>query len=76
MEIILYTTHCPKCRVLETKFKQKNLTYTEITDINLMKEKGFLSAPMLELKTAGSTSDSTILNFSEAVKWVNSLEEQ
>lgn len=71
MEIILYTTHCPKCRILETKLRQKNISYTEITDIDLMKSKGFLSAPMLEVKTADPTSTSTIMEFGDAIKWVN-----
>ena len=33
MELILYTTHCPKCSVLEKKLAKKGLNYTEFTSI-------------------------------------------
>ena len=63
MTITLYTTHCPKCKVIEKKLVQKNIEYTEVEDINVMKEKGFKSLPMLEV-------DGQIFNFVEANKWV------
>jgi glutaredoxin len=64
MEVILYTTFCPKCRVLETKLKQKGIEYKEITDIDIMTEKGFMSVPMLEV-------DNFVMNFTEANTWIN-----
>lgn len=64
--MILYTTHCPKCRVLEMKLKQKNIPYTEEENVEIMKEKGITSAPALE-------HDGVIYDFSSAVKFVNSL---
>lgn len=68
MNLVLYTTHCPNCRVLESKLKSKNLSYTEVTDVEVMKNKGFFSVPYLEV-------DDQLLSFVEAVKWVNSYEE-
>jgi glutaredoxin len=67
MEVILYGNGCPKCRVLETKLKQKGVDYTEISDIDLMTEKGFMTIPMLEI-------DGKILNFTEANTWINEKE--
>jgi glutaredoxin len=64
MEIILYTTGCPKCKVLEAKLKQKGLEYKEITDINEIANKGFMTVPVLEV-------DGKILNFTEANTWIN-----
>ena len=32
--IKMYSTHCPKCKILETKLKQKNIEYEECTDIS------------------------------------------
>ena len=64
MEVILYTTFCPKCRVIETKLKQKGIKYKEITDIDIMTEKGFMSVPMLEV-------DNFVMNFTEANTWIN-----
>lgn len=63
MSITLYSTHCPKCKVLEMKLKQKNINYEEINDVEVMKAKGFMSAPKLEV-------DGTIYEFKDAVDWI------
>ena len=62
MNVVLYTTHCPKCRVLETKLKQKGIEYQEVTDTAVMQEKGFEFVPVLEV-------DGTAYEFRAAVKW-------
>lgn len=63
-QIILYSNHCPQCRVLETKLKQKGIIYEEISNMDVLIEKGFLSVPILEVN--GAT-----MNFTEANKWIN-----
>ena len=63
-KITLYSTHCPRCKVLEVKLKQKNIAYEEINDVDKMTEKGFKEAPKLELE------DGTIMDFKEAVDWI------
>ena len=63
MNIILYSTHCPKCKVLETKLKQKNIAYEEVSDMDVMQEKGFMSVPKLEV-------DGMVYDFKDAVKWI------
>ena len=65
-QIILYTTNCPKCKVLEQKLKMKNVKYEEVNDIELMEKKGFMTAPMLEI-------EGKVMNFKEANDWINSL---
>jgi glutaredoxin len=65
--ITFYTTHCPKCSVLETKLKQKNIDYVENTDVQEMLSLGIKSAPVLVI-------DGEKYNFAEAVKWVNAQE--
>ena len=65
-EIVLYSTHCPKCKVLETKLKQKGIEYTEINDVTELIENGYKSAPILKV-------NEKYLEFSDAVKYVNSL---
>ena len=67
MKVVFYTIDCPKCRVLESKLKAKKVAFEECRDIEIMQEKGFESAPMLEV-------DGTEMNFGEAVKWINNLE--
>lgn len=64
MKVKMYTTHCPKCNVLAAKLVQKNIEYDEETDIEKIIEKGFQSVPLLEV-------DGEILNFMEAISWVN-----
>lgn len=63
--IKLYSTNCPKCKVLESKLQKKNIEYSTCTDMDEMLSHGIKSAPALELE------DKTILNFSDAVRWVN-----
>lgn len=64
MIVILYSTHCPKCNVLEKKLKQKNISYKEVNDIEKMKEKGYLSVPILEV-------DGVSMDFKAASDWIN-----
>lgn len=61
--IILYSTHCPKCKVLELKLKQKNIDYSEVNDVDVMEQKGFKSVPQLEV-------DGVVYDFKEAVNWI------
>lgn len=67
MNIILYTTHCPRCVILESKLKQKDIKYTSCEDINIMSEKGFMQAPMLEV-------DNKVMDFKTANNWINKYE--
>ena len=64
MTVKLYTTHCPKCRIIESKLKDKKIQYTEITDGDVMIQKGFQAATILEV-------DGQALEFKEANDWVN-----
>lgn len=66
MDIKFYTTHCPKCLVLEKKLKNSGLEYQIITDIESMKATGKLTSPLLEV-------DGRIMEFSEAVSFLNSI---
>ena len=68
MEVILYSTNCPKCNVLEKKLSVMNINYEIVTDTESMIKKGFMSAPMLEV-------DGNIMDFNSAIKWVNSMKE-
>lgn len=63
MSVVLHSTHCPRCNVLETKLKQKNINFEENNNIELMVEKGYAMAPVLEV-------DGIAYNFKEAVEWI------
>lgn len=62
--IKMYSTHCPKCKILETKLNQKNIEYEECNDVDEMLSKGIETVPVLEV-------DGQLLDFGNAVKWVN-----
>lgn len=66
----LYSTHCPRCRVIEKKLLTRGIDF-ELIDNNdevtkFGEEHGINSAPMLVL------DDGTILGFSEANAYINS----
>lgn len=63
MNVVLYSTHCPKCKILETKLKQKNIPYEEVNDVDVMLSKGFSTAPMLEV-------DNVVYGFKDAADWI------
>lgn len=65
--IVLYTTHCPKCKVLESKLNKKNIKYNICEDINIIQNKGITALPALEI-------NNEILTFKDAVNWVNNQE--
>jgi glutaredoxin-related protein len=68
MNVILYSTHCPRCAVLEEKLEDADIKFELIEDQDIMQEKGFMSAPMLEV-------DGQVMDFAKANKWINSLSE-
>ena len=63
MNVILFSNHCPKCNILEKKLKEKNITYTEVNDVDVMTEKGFTTVPMLEV-------DGTVMDYKAASSWI------
>jgi glutaredoxin len=62
--VILYSTGCPKCKVLEQKLRDKGIEFEVENDIEVMIDKGYTMAPVLVV-------DGKEYEFGEAVKWVN-----
>lgn len=60
----LYSTHCPKCQILEKKMAQKGIEYVEITDTQQMLDMGLKSVPWLEV-------NGQMMDFSQANQWIN-----
>ena len=69
MKTILFTTGCPRCEVLKKKLEQKNIQYEEVNDVEVMRGKGYLTVPILEI-------DGTAMDFTTANNWINSQEER
>ena len=62
--IVLYSTNCPKCNVLMKKLQQSGIDFDLVEDADIMIQKGFMSAPILEV-------DGNAMDFMSAINWVN-----
>lgn len=65
--VTFYSTHCPKCNILEKKLKAANIDYTENNDVDVMLSKGLSTTPALEV-------DGEIYTFTQAVEWLKKQE--
>ena len=65
--ITLYSTGCPKCKVIETKLNNAKVDYTIVNDqdelVEIGKEHRILSAPILEV-------DGVYMDFKKANDWI------
>lgn len=64
MEVILYSTGCPKCNVLKKKLNDKNINFTENNDIGTMTSLGIEQVPVLSI-------DGKLMDFTQANTWIN-----
>lgn len=62
--ITLYSTDCPRCRVLKKKMDTAGIKYEINSNVDEMLQKGMTSAPMLEV-------DNVLFDFKGAVDWIN-----
>ena len=60
----LFSTGCPKCRILEKKLAQKGIEYVEVNDTQQMLDMGLKSVPWLEV-------NGQMMDFNQANKWIN-----
>jgi len=65
--ITLYSTNCPKCKVLEQKLKKANLEYVVVDDIDKVveygRQHGIKTAPILDI-------DGEAYDFAKALDYV------
>ena len=68
-KITLYSTNCPKCKVITKKLQQKGIEFTEIdcktdpTYIEMLRGKGFSSMPIMQV-------GEEFLDFITANRWI------
>lgn len=61
----LYTIPgCPKCKIIKTKLNMKKISFVYHENSDLIKELGFMSAPILKV-------GDKYLKFEEANTWIN-----
>ena len=66
--ITLFTTHCPRCRIIEMKLAQKKINFETVEDEDKIRETGIahhiMSAPILKV-------DDEYFDFNHAVEFIN-----
>ena len=62
--IVLYSTGCPKCRVLEAKLEDAGISYVENNSADEMIAMGLTEAPVLSV-------NGEILGFMAAIRWID-----
>jgi glutaredoxin len=66
--IEVYSTQtCPRCKLLKERLNSKNIAFKENKDEEEMLKLGFTSVPMVR------TEDNKLLDFGQAISWINSL---
>lgn len=64
--IVLYSNHCPACKVLKTKLDNKGIDYTLVDDVKTLEEKGFDWLPVLDV-------DGEQMSVGQASKYIDTL---
>lgn len=62
--VVLYSTGCPKCKVLKQKLDSKSIKYTEENSVDKMLAMGITQVPVLAV-------NEELLTFQQANEWVN-----
>ena len=62
--IIVFSTHCPQCKVLEKKLQLAGFEFTVIDDADKMRDMCLKSAPAMQVNCG------EVMNFKEAMTWV------
>lgn len=64
MNVVLYSTGCPRCKILKSKLDKKGITYSVVDDVDKMLNMGMTVVPVLEV-------DGVRMSFKEAINWIN-----
>ena len=67
MNVILYTTGCPRCLYLEQLLNKNHISYKKEDNKNKMVSLGFTEVPILEV-------DGVRLDYKKAEEWIVSIE--
>jgi glutaredoxin len=65
--VTLFSTGCPKCKVIEKKLQQKNIEHNVVMEAEEIQKLGFNSAPVLKV-------DEKVYDFRDANRWIMSYE--
>lgn len=60
---VLYSTDCPKCKILKKKLDEKGIKYSEVNDVDTMLALNIDAVPVL-------IDGNNPMDFKEALEWV------
>lgn len=66
LNVTLFSTGCPRCKVLKKKLDDKGVKYTVNNDVDKMLEMGIVEVPVLAV-------GEKMMGFKESMEWVNGL---
>ena len=61
--VVLYTTGCPRCKVLESNLEKRSIDFDVIEGGEHIMKLGYASAPILDV-------DGKIMTYAEAMNWL------
>lgn len=64
MDVVLYSTGCPVCKMLENRLNEKHIPYRKCTDADAMRALGIHNVPQLAV-------DGELFNAQDAIRWIN-----
>lgn len=66
MEVVFWSTGCPRCKILASKLDSAGIEYVLNDDVDEMIKMGVKSAPQLSV-------DGELMDFGKAVKFINAI---
>lgn len=62
--VLVYTTHCPKCKILEKALDSKKIIYSVIEDVDEMIKLGITTVPQMSVDCGPR------MDFKTAMMWI------
>lgn len=67
MMVVLYTTGCPRCKILKKKLDEAGIEYTENNNVDEMLSLGISEVPVLKV-------NGELLNYNSSIEWLSNRE--
>lgn len=65
--MVLYTTGCPRCKILKKKLDEAGIEYTENNNVDEMLSLGISEVPVLKV-------NGELLNYNRSIEWLSNRE--
>ena len=69
MQLIMYSTGCPRCKILGMMLEKKGISYEINNNIDTMEQLGIQSVPILSI-------DGQLMPYDEDVRWITNYQEE